>query len=71
MDTRPLVDTAITANTAAYAAFILAGSLKRQGLLDNEAVSHLLHLLDGQLELLEPGSDVHAMHQGWRRKIAD
>lgn len=71
MDMRPLVETAITANTAAFATFILAASMKRQGLLDAEAVIHLTHLLDQQLELLTPGTDVHEMHQRWRRKIAD
>ena len=71
MDMRPLVDVSVTANTGAFATFILAASLKRQGLLDDEAITHLLHLLDQQLELLEPGTDVHAMHQKWRRKIAE
>ena len=71
MDMRPLVDVSVAANTAAFATFILAGSLKRQSLLDDEAISHLLHLLDQQLELLEPGTDMFAAHQKWRRKIAE
>ena len=69
MVTAPLVESAIIANTAASGVFILAHCLKRQGLLDNEAVIHLRHLLEQQIDGIEGETVGKDLLRRWRRQF--
>ncbi len=67
MATAPLAESAIIANTAASGVFILAHCLKRQGLLDNQALTDIRHLLEQQIAEIE-GETAGKDHFRMRRR---